>query len=314
MLHEVSSDVAAYWDENRDKSKDPTFWMAHPACRAAINRRVTGNPHEWPLGWFKRVYVPKPFEHGVSWGCGLGPLERALIRDQIVNEIDAFDISPASLKDARNEAAREGLIGINYDIGDFNDPHLDGGRYDIAFFHQSLHHVSALERLFRRLVLALRPGALVYVDEYVGPSRHEWRDEDLRLAQAILDMLPAEAKLGRRVELPIEPNDTSEAIRSSEIEAFLRSFLDILAWRPYGGQVVDLVLPLVRHDWAHSEAGAQHLQAMMNVEEYELMTRPASNHHVVAVGRIKPLRRLGRTLSMQVLQALKRRASRLWAE
>ena len=31
--------------------------MAHPLCRQAINRRVSGSPHEWPLDWFKRVYA-----------------------------------------------------------------------------------------------------------------------------------------------------------------------------------------------------------------------------------------------------------------
>jgi hypothetical protein len=49
--------VARYWDENRQKAKDPAYWMAHPLCRQAINRRVSGDPHEWPLDWFKRVHV-----------------------------------------------------------------------------------------------------------------------------------------------------------------------------------------------------------------------------------------------------------------
>src|SRR5262245_23237370 len=107
--------------------------MAHPACRAAINRRVSGSPGEWRLAWFRRVPVPHPFGRGVSFGCGLGAFERAAVRAGIVLEIDALDVSPRSLADARREADREGLAGIHYRLGDFDDPRLDRSAYDIAF-------------------------------------------------------------------------------------------------------------------------------------------------------------------------------------
>jgi SAM-dependent methyltransferase len=189
--------AARYWDANREKSLDPAFWMAHPLCRRAINRRVSGSEHEWPLDWFRRITMPKVFARGLSWGCGLGAFERAAVRSGLVKEIEAFDVSAASLGDARNEAIREGISGIHYGIGDFNDPRLSPRRYDIVFFHASLHHVAALERLFRRLVLALKPGAAIYVDEYVGPSRFHWSPLKLKLAQAVLGMMPFEARCDR---------------------------------------------------------------------------------------------------------------------
>jgi SAM-dependent methyltransferase len=189
-----------YWDENKEKSLDPAFWMAHPLCRGAINRRVSGSPDEWPLDWFRRLHVPRPFGRGVSWGCGLGAFERSAIRAGIVEEIDAFDISPQSLEAARGQARAEKMESIHYSPGDFDDPRLARRRYDIVFFHASLHHVSQLERLFSRLALALKPGGAIYLDEYIGPSRDRWDGHRLRVARALLDLLPPEARLQQELQ------------------------------------------------------------------------------------------------------------------
>jgi SAM-dependent methyltransferase len=280
--------VARYWDENREKAKDPGYWMAHPLCRQEINRRVSGNPHEWPLDWFKRVHAARPFERGVSWGCGLGAFERAAIRTGIVRAMDAFDISPKSLEDARREAEKEGISGIEYGIGDFDDPRLGDGRYDIVFFHASLHHVRRLGRLFRALRRALGPGGAVYVDEYVGPSRSEWTRERLEKAQRHLETVPDAARLDARIALPIERNDPSEAIRSGEIVSYLRQHFELAEWRPYGGQLAALVFPSVAREWTESQEGLSWVKRTMELEDGELRADPASTFYLVACGRLRP--------------------------
>jgi SAM-dependent methyltransferase len=173
-------------------------------------------------------------------------------------------------------------------VGDFDDPRLAPGRYDIAFFHASLHHVSRLERLFRRLGLGLAPSGALYVDEYVGPSRTDWNTGLLRTAQEVLDGLPPASKIHSKIALPIEPNDESEAVRSSEIRAFLRRFADMIAWRPYGGQIVDVVLPCVTKEWADSAEGHSFIREMLALEERQLEADPESTHHLVAYGRLRP--------------------------
>jgi SAM-dependent methyltransferase len=306
-----ASPVARYWNANRDKATHPGFWMAHPACRQAINRRVSGDPHEWPLDWFRRTRAGTVFARGLSWGCGLGAFERAAIRAGLVRRIDAFDISGESLRDAERAAAEEGIAGITYASGNFNDPVLRTETYDAVFFHQSLHHVAALERLFRSLALALTPGAWLYADEYVGPSRTHWTPQELALAQAVLELLPDEAKLQGTLEFPIEADDPSEAIRSDEIPRFLRDFFDVVAWRPYGGQLADLLFPCLRAEWLESQAGIRAIGAVLAIEEDELRRDPETTHYLVVAGRLKPLHRLARPLGRQALAALRRRIGSL---
>ena len=299
-----------YWDVNRERVNDPVWWTAHPVCRRAINRRVTGSSDEWPLDWFKRVHAPVAFGRGISWGCGLGPFERSAIRIGLVEQIDAFDVSSASLADARRLAAEEGLTGIRYDLGNFDDPEIPAVPYDIAFFHASLHHVGALERLFRRLTLILKPGGVVYVDEFIGPSRNHWNSEKLRLAEAVLKMVPKGERLRDTIDFPIVVDDPSEAIRSAEIESFLRDFFDISIWRPYGGQLASMVLPYVSPQWALSPAGHEFIEAILELEDCELARDPTSTFQVVAFGRIKSIVRLAPQLLEQAGKAIGRRLAR----
>lgn len=307
MTSHDSLESARYWDANREKSKDPTFWMAHPLCRQAINERVSGSPHEWPLDWFKRTRVPASFRLGLSIGCGLGAFERSAIKCGLVERIHALDISEKSLADARSQALREGFQSIDYLKGDFNNPVLPFQAYDAVFFHASLHHVAALELLFRRLSLALKPGAAVYVDEYVGPSRTEWKAEDLARAQAFLNSLPSSARAVDQIALPIQADDPSEAVRSSEIPLFLREFFSIIEWRPYGGQMVDLLFPCLQADWVNSPDASLHVRRMLEVEKEELQTHPSASHHVVAYGRLKPAVSLAAAVSRFAGRSLIRR-------
>ncbi|HTR02067.1 MAG TPA: class I SAM-dependent methyltransferase [Thermoanaerobaculia bacterium] len=284
--------------------------MANSLCRAAINRRVSGNPSEWPLDWLRRVHVRTSFRRAVSWGCGLGAFERSARKLDLVERIDAFDISQASIRDARQRAEDDGLTGIVYGTGDFNDPQIAREGYDVAFFHASLHHVAALERMFRRLAIHLDHPSAIYVDEYVGPSRFHWTAEKLTTAQAMLDRVPDNGKTATLIPPPIEQTDPSEAYRSDEIPSFLRTFCDIVAWRPYGGQIVDLVFPFLRPDWVHSQEGSTFVAAMLDAEDRELSENPELTHYLVAYGSLKAPWRLVTPLGRQAIAAVRRRLQR----
>src|ERR1022692_2740344 len=82
-----------FWDEHHAISEDPLFWMANPSCRAAINRRVTGDPNVWPLDGFARDTAGRTFRRALSLGCGMGSLERAVRRSGLCERITGIDFS-----------------------------------------------------------------------------------------------------------------------------------------------------------------------------------------------------------------------------
>lgn len=53
-----------------------------------------------------------------------------------------------------------------------------------------LHHITNLEHLLEQVRIALCPGGLFVVLEYVGPSRFQWSDKVDYLMNRMLAALP----------------------------------------------------------------------------------------------------------------------------
>ena len=235
--------MSDYWSDVRRYGWDE-LWMNHPAVRERINRRVTGDPACWPFEWFARQFVPGPLPRGLSVGCGSGLLERDVIAKGICRAIEGVDFSPEAISEARRHAEEARLENsLSYRVEDINAFELPPERYDIVFFHGSLHHVRSIERVLAQVHQALKRGGLLYLDEYMGPSRSEWRDSDWSFARSVFDRLPETVKNRPNLMIPLPLDDPLESIRSSAIRPETARIFDVLADRPYGGNILWFVFP-----------------------------------------------------------------------
>jgi SAM-dependent methyltransferase len=252
-----------YWDDverHAGGSHMEEIWLANPAVREAVNRRITGSSHRWPLDWFQEAFADRlPFEESVTVGCGAGALERDLVSRGICRRITGIDVAGPPLEKARQEAAAAGLEDrISYVQADGREylaereGHLDG-----VFFHASLHHFDRLDYLLRLAARALTPRGLFYADEYVGPSRHQWHP--LRLLQANLAYyaLPRAVRRTGLVRAPVNAEDPTEAVASHEIVPAIHRCLRVLEQRDYGGNLLSLIYPNLRRPDAGSSLRAQ---------------------------------------------------------
>jgi SAM-dependent methyltransferase len=240
-----------FWDGANGIREERTnaCWLAKPTVRQYVNERIGVDRPLWPLNWFKSLY-PNKFARGLSIGCGAGALERALIDLDVCETIDAFDGAVGALHDAQSNKSTP---RIRYYAADFNHAQFRPNTYDIVFFNQSLHHVARLEYLLSQVARTLKPNGLLYIDEYVGPSRHEWTTSQLAAHQAIYSLLPRHWRLYDRVPPPIEYNDPSEAIRSSEILTQIELGFDVLERRDYGGTLLSILVPVMNWNAAPEE-------------------------------------------------------------
>lgn len=253
-------------------------WMGDPLVRSYINESLSGSPHGWPLNWFTEWLQGRTFGRALSIGCGSGGFERDLIGRGLCQEFDAFDGSAESIRIAKQEAGRAGMADrIHYSVADFNEPRLPSNVYDAVFAHHSMHHVAKLEKLYRALLRAMKPGALFYMDEYIGPSRHEWTDENFAAHRAIYDALPRSARTIDLLPMPIQPFDPSEAIRSAEIIPELKGGFEILEKRDYGGNVLSVM-------YAYTDGSVT--ERLIEAER-EMLRRGAEPYHAVIVARPK---------------------------
>ena len=246
-----------------------TTWLAEPAVRRFVNERVTGSPERWPLEALA-AETAEPFGRALSLGCGEGALERDLRRKGLCREILGLDLSEGALELARAKAVEEGLGGLEYRRADLDRLGPDGldtdGPFDAVFFHQAAHHVRDLEGCFAAVARSLVPGGLFYLDEYVGPSRGDWSRALLARAQALFDTIPRSLRRRRRLQLPVDWRDPSEAVRSAEILPVLEERFTILDRRDYGGNLLSVIYPHLALEGASPEEREAVLGRLLDAE------------------------------------------------
>jgi SAM-dependent methyltransferase len=278
---------AHFWDREIAEPQHVS-WLEDARVREYVNTLVGGDAPAWPLDWFERWLGGRRFARALSIGCGGGALERDLVRRGLCARVDAFDGSVASLNVARRAALAAGMSDrIRYFAADFNEPALPRRTYDLVLFHQSAHHVAKLEKINRAILGALEPDGVLYLDEYVGPSRFEWTDDLLAAQRSIFASLPRELCTSDELPFPIQQDDPSEAFRSSEIEPQLSVGFRTVARRPYGGTLLSVVFPLLRREKLDEATMARLIAA-----EREMLAAGAPSYYTIIVAR--PRRGLAR--------------------
>lgn len=283
-----ASAAREFWDAGAPGEPEDRYWGSQPLVRRAINRRVTGDPNRWPMEWFAQKHVPEALPLGLSVGCGTGLLERDVFLKGVCQRVEGVDFSPEAIAEAKRGAEEEGLARrLDYRVEDINAIRLPRERYDIVFFHGSLHHIRNVEGVMEEVRAALKPGGLIFLDEYMGPSRSEWTDAEWGFARSAFDGLPEELKNRAELAIPLPMDDPSESIRSSAILPAAKRLFEILEDRPYGGNILWFVFPCM--DMARlreDRTGA--LSRLIALEDHLLEKGWVDSYFRVLVGRVGP--------------------------
>jgi len=283
----------SYWSEIERHTDWEQSWMSHPAVRARINRLVTGDPLRWPIMEL-RTLVPDrvPFENALSIGCGVGNFERTLVELDLVKRVTGLDASARAVEAARAASALAGTVSrIDYVTADARDFLARRGAFDAVFFHQSLHHFVALPDLLGLVRRALLPRGILYLEEYVGPSRTEWSWRHLLRWNAVYWGLPRGVRRARVVRSPVNRDDPTEAVESSGILRAIDSHFRVLARRDYGGNLIAVIYPnLLRPSQPGGPSPAafgEVIQALLAREDAVLRREPG--FHTVIAAEPRPI-------------------------
>ena len=243
-MSDAAATVSDYWAI--DRTKDRVSWLQHPTMLEFVNRRVSGDPNVSTVEWFRQKYFPQPAELALSLGCGFGGFERDGVNIGIAKKFHANDISEGAVAKAREYAAEAGLANqIEYSVLNLDDATLPAATYDAIFALSAAHHVFQLEKLFRQCRKALKPGGMLFLDEYIGPSRFQCPPMVTDLINRLRTILPEKYRKSLLandgslvypyVPSPVEhfeKHDPSEAVRSGEIISTLKLYFDIVEYRP----------------------------------------------------------------------------------
>lgn len=246
--------VSAFWGRERHAERKHN-WLEHPTALECINMRRASDPHLDLAGYWRRDFLQRPAPLALSLGCGFGLWERIALKENLAERIEAYDVSEGAIVQARIYAAEAGLSDrVTYTVADIDKIELPVARYNAIFGISSLHHVRELERLFAACRKALKPGGLMFIDEYIGPPRWQFAPHVVALINKLIGQLPPRyrrsvyldgAPRDVYVNTPLEwfdANDPSEAVRSDEILPCLKQHFEIVDYKPYGGALLHMLL------------------------------------------------------------------------
>src|SRR6185312_1978183 len=115
------------------------------------------------------------------------------------------------------------------EVLDLNKDRLPEAAYDVVFGLSCIHHIEKLDHAFGEIRRSLKPGGLLYIDEYIGPRQFQTEPHVTAIINRELALLPEAYRRSlfddRRIIKTYKPspiwhfevNDPSEAIRSDEI-------------------------------------------------------------------------------------------------
>lgn len=281
---------ASYWSQLDRHTEWDEIWMSHPAVRARINRRVTGDPSRWPIAWLPSVVPGRvPFRRALSIGCGVGNFERTLVEFGIVESVTGIDASPEVIAEARRRA--EGMGGIEYLAADAREILKTARGFDAIFFHASLHHFDRLSELLGFVRAALEPRGILYLDEYVGPARDEWTWADLIRWNVVYRTLPAAIRRTHLIRRPINREDPTEAIASSGILRAVAEHFRIITRRDYGGDLLTVIYPSLLRPGQPNGPSPELFEAVLESlldREERLLARGRDSFQTVVVAEARP--------------------------
>jgi len=273
--------TARFWDHT-DTALSEVYWWNHKVIREFIQKIITGDAQ---VSWYtsKIRHHRIPFGRVLTFGDGYGMAAEAQLTRRNTTEIINLNIS-------RGEGKRfnERMKALNLDIpcnfiqADANTFDFSSlGDFDTIIDVGAFHHFENFERIFPELNTILKPDGIMFVDEFIGPSRLKFEEPVIETINELLASLPQELIACRK---PVDQrdffnlyhygSDPSESIRSGDLQHHLLEHFQPIEETFYGGS---LLLPffltatlkpnrLRIKNWHHSESGQAESKRLARLE------------------------------------------------
>ena len=263
LSREDTGTAAAYWSEQIVQLQTRTVsrirWWEDETTIRHINSLV--GPPDPPVAHFafhSRIadfFLGRTGLKAISVGCGMGSKELWLMQLTNIDRFDLYDIAPMNIEYGVAEAGR---LGFSSSARFFHENAFEEATdtdYDLVYWNNSLHHMPDVEAAIQWSKNRLKPGGLFAMDDFVGPDRFQWTDNNLEWAskvRASLNSRLLDNPFSPGTALPIDCGrptvdeviamDPSEAMDSGRIPAVFRKAFPEGQFIPTGGALYHLAL------------------------------------------------------------------------
>lgn len=290
--------ATAVWDSFAELRGEGRLagWLDSPMVRRiCVSERLGAPEKSWAEALAERLGVPRD-GRWLSLGCGTAETEVALARLGVFGEMVAVDAAPQARAVAERRAAEAKVTSIRFLDADFEGAVLGEGTFDVVMVEMSLHHVREVHRVLENVVACLRPGGLLFLNEFVGPRQFQFPDLQLRIVRDLLGALPERLRRdsfthGLKTEYVRQPVefwdavDPTEAIRSDRILPEVDALFETLVRVDYGGTILNLLLENVIHNFEDDVADGTVLRLLSRAERTLIEQGVLQNDFVVLAAR-----------------------------
>lgn len=287
--------TAANWDQT-DASIHQ--WTAIPVLQERIRRRITGDPHVNIPAHIRGKYGQEDTQwRALSLGCGTGRKELAWFAAGGLSQLEAYDLSGKRIAEAQRLAASAGMAKqVRFIRGDVRYLQLRKHAYDLIILDDALHHFTPLQSILKNIFNWLAPHGLLVVNEFVGPTRFQWTDHQIEIANTLIEETPARFNtrpdgtprppVHRMGTLAMIMYDPSEAVESSSILPLIHKTFSVQEESLYGGALLHLVFKDIAHHFLQpDEEALAFLRRCMDAEDEAMQRGDVGSDFAFVVAR-----------------------------
>ena len=213
---------------------------------------------------------------------GRGDFSIALLKSGVADSVHMIDISDKAVDIARKKAIDNKVTRFTAEVQDVNEVKINGN-YDLIVFSQSLHHISQLEYVLSHVKSALTPKGILYISDYIGPTRMQWTELQLKIMNTLLQTIPENLRVQLNRDgtisdlikkeikrIPVETFlkvDPSEAVRSEEIFGVVNKTFEKVDFFSLGGGLTYELFRNIAHNFGPENLiGTSIMKMIINLE------------------------------------------------
>jgi ectoine hydroxylase-related dioxygenase (phytanoyl-CoA dioxygenase family)/SAM-dependent methyltransferase len=297
-MEDLLAKTAKHWSQSQAAPPRIRWWQSRLICRH-INRRICGREVDGTDGGdvelLRKLAQGQRYGRAVSVGCGNAYHELKLLEAGVVEHFVVYELSETRAAEARASADRLGLSErLRVKVTDAFAADDEEG-FDLVYWKDALHHMFDAAAAVRWSHDVLRPGGVFFMNEFVGPTRMQFTERQLDLAEMVRRALPDHFLLdpmnpGERVVLRRVPPtvqgmlqaDPSECADSSNILPAAKLVFSDLEVIPTGGIAYVLALKDILTN-IDEERDAALLRSLMLADD--LCIEAGETLHAVACAR-----------------------------
>ena len=305
----AAADATAIWDERYEKGEhvgsqaviegDPIDFTQHKFLyQHAVAKPLTGSLDGWSVDSIARRFFAPPPARVLAIGSGMAFLEEYLVAQGHAQHVTAFEMSRTAIEGARARVAdKEYAARLDLRCGDVLTENLPTAGYDAVFVQAAIHHFAEIEEMYALMHRVLKPGGLLWFDEYIGPDHHMYEPEVLAIMDEVNDCLAPRYRWDvlakhTRTMVPrpslefMMGHDPSEGVHASRILPLTYQWFDVIHRQDYGGAIMRPFFTGILPNFDWSDPRDQTVARLIILIE-QMLTRQGvlPNYHTALVGR-----------------------------